>query len=256
MLHWIWSVFIQKTRMLTSGTETLWYELNSIPFRVFLTGWSVARQFALVCSQERKKAFPKYKKLLGRPWQWHLVAVWNDSSPNVGSTSNTQQNLNQSQDSFHLIDIWQSLIYQHNLWISTVKHPGCSFAPLTLLLICFSPSSPQVDVSMAASLPQKPGMPGIPPQQQQQQQQPLLQSAVPPGQQQMPPQGALREISPVFLCRIGQETVQDIVTRTMEIFQITRATQVSTMTVALNQTWANCGPGGWYIFSAVHKNKV
>lgn len=42
----------------------------------------------------------------------------------------------------------------------------------------------------------------------------------------MPPQGALREISPVFLCRIGQETVQDIVTRTMEIFQITRATQV------------------------------
>lgn len=85
----------------------------------------------------------------------------------------------------------------------------------------------QVDVSMAASLPQKPGMPGIPPQQQQQS---LLQSAVPPGpgQQPMPPQGALREISPVFLCRIGQETVQDIVTRTMEIFQITRATQVST----------------------------
>uniref|UniRef100_A0A8C1SJE3 Mediator of RNA polymerase II transcription subunit 30 n=1 Tax=Cyprinus carpio TaxID=7962 RepID=A0A8C1SJE3_CYPCA len=42
----------------------------------------------------------------------------------------------------------------------------------------------------------------------------------------MPPQGALREISPVYLCRIGQETVQDIVTRTMEIFQITRATQL------------------------------
>lgn len=79
---------------------------------------------------------------------------------------------------------------------------------------------------MAASLPQKPGMQGIPPQQQQQQ--PLLPSAGPPGpgQQPMPPQGALREISPVFLCRIGQETVQDIVTRTMEIFQITRATQV------------------------------
>ncbi|XP_061839131.1 mediator of RNA polymerase II transcription subunit 30 [Nerophis lumbriciformis] len=80
---------------------------------------------------------------------------------------------------------------------------------------------------MAASLPQKPGMAGMPPQQQQQQQ-----SHMPPtgasvaGQQPMAPQGALREISPVFLCRIGQETVQDIVTRTMEIFQITRATQL------------------------------
>ncbi|XP_076865211.1 mediator of RNA polymerase II transcription subunit 30 isoform X2 [Brachyhypopomus gauderio] len=48
-----------------------------------------------------------------------------------------------------------------------------------------------------------------------------------PGLPSIPPnQGALREISPVFLCRIGQETVQDIVTRTMEIFQITRATQL------------------------------
>ncbi|XP_044026533.1 mediator of RNA polymerase II transcription subunit 30-like isoform X2 [Siniperca chuatsi] len=73
---------------------------------------------------------------------------------------------------------------------------------------------------MAASLPQKPGMPP--------QQQPHLppSAASAPGQQAMPPQGALREISPVFLCRIGQETVQDIVTRTMEIFQITRATQL------------------------------
>lgn len=51
--------------------------------------------------------------------------------------------------------------------------------------------------------------------------------AAPLPQQQQPPPGPLREISPVFLCRIGQETVQDIVTRTMEIFQITRATQVS-----------------------------
>uniref|UniRef100_A0A3B3BJM3 Mediator of RNA polymerase II transcription subunit 30 n=1 Tax=Oryzias melastigma TaxID=30732 RepID=A0A3B3BJM3_ORYME len=66
---------------------------------------------------------------------------------------------------------------------------------------------------MAASLPQKPGIAGMPPG-----------ASVAPGQQ--PPQGALREISPVFLCRIGQETVQDIVTRTMEIFQITRATQL------------------------------
>ncbi|XP_034400459.1 mediator of RNA polymerase II transcription subunit 30 isoform X1 [Cyclopterus lumpus] len=83
---------------------------------------------------------------------------------------------------------------------------------------------------MAASLPQKAGMAGMPPQQQQQQQQ--QQSHLPPsaasaaGQQPMPPQGALREISPVFLCRIGQETVQDIVTRTMEIFQITRSAQL------------------------------
>uniref|UniRef100_A0A3Q4HJ90 Mediator of RNA polymerase II transcription subunit 30 n=1 Tax=Neolamprologus brichardi TaxID=32507 RepID=A0A3Q4HJ90_NEOBR len=81
---------------------------------------------------------------------------------------------------------------------------------------------------MAASLPQKPGMAGMPSQQQQQQQPPHLPPGAAPGagQQPMPPQGALREISPVFLCRIGQETVQDIVTRTMEIFQITRATQL------------------------------
>eukprot|EP00066_Takifugu_rubripes_P029282 XP_011618548.1 PREDICTED: mediator of RNA polymerase II transcription subunit 30-like isoform X2 [Takifugu rubripes] len=76
---------------------------------------------------------------------------------------------------------------------------------------------------MAASLPQKPGMGGMPPQQQPH----LPPGAAPgPGQQPMPPQGALREISPEFLCRIGQETVQDIVTRTMEIFQIARATQL------------------------------
>ena len=82
---------------------------------------------------------------------------------------------------------------------------------------------PQVSVAMAASLPQKPGMAGMPPQQP-----PHLPpgAASAQGQQPLPPQGALREISPVFLCRIGQETVQDIVTRTMEIFQITRATQV------------------------------
>lgn len=75
---------------------------------------------------------------------------------------------------------------------------------------------------MAASLPPKPGMPGMQPQPQQH----LPLGAAPaPGQQQQQP-GAMREISPVFLCRIGQETVQDIVTRTMEIFQITRATQL------------------------------
>lgn len=83
---------------------------------------------------------------------------------------------------------------------------------------------------MAASLPQKQGMAGMPPQQQ-----PHLppNTASAQGQQPMPPQGALREISPVFLCRIGQETVQDIVTRTMEIFQITRATQVMDIAMCL-----------------------
>ncbi|KAJ8385010.1 hypothetical protein AAFF_G00196760 [Aldrovandia affinis] len=77
-------------------------------------------------------------------------------------------------------------------------------------------------VAMATPLPPKgPGLTSMPTQQQ---------AHGPPGsgpaQPPMPPQGALREISPVFLCRIGQETVQDIVTRTMEIFQITRATQL------------------------------
>ncbi|XP_061597067.1 mediator of RNA polymerase II transcription subunit 30-like isoform X1 [Cololabis saira] len=62
---------------------------------------------------------------------------------------------------------------------------------------------------MAAPLPPKPGL-----------------AAAAPAPVAVPPQGALREISPVFLCRIGQETVQDIVTRTMEIFQIARATQL------------------------------
>ncbi|XP_047663722.1 mediator of RNA polymerase II transcription subunit 30-like isoform X5 [Tachysurus fulvidraco] len=85
-----------------------------------------------------------------------------------------------------------------------------------------------------SSLPQKApggGLGGVPLQQQQQQQQNLLMGASSgasvPGQAAMPPNSAaLREISPVFLCRIGQDTVQDIVTRTMEIFQITRATQL------------------------------
>ncbi|XP_030645327.1 mediator of RNA polymerase II transcription subunit 30 [Chanos chanos] len=75
---------------------------------------------------------------------------------------------------------------------------------------------------MSAPLPQKgsgQGMAGMPSQQQTH----LPPGSVPP-QSQMPPQGALREFSPVYLCRIGQETVQDIVQRTMEIFQITRAT--------------------------------
>lgn len=78
---------------------------------------------------------------------------------------------------------------------------------------------------MAASLPQKQVMAGMLSQQQPH----LTPGGTPaPGQQPMPPQGALREISPVFLCRIGQETVQDIVMRTMEVFQLARGTQVLT----------------------------
>ncbi|KAF4074089.1 hypothetical protein AMELA_G00250650 [Ameiurus melas] len=79
-----------------------------------------------------------------------------------------------------------------------------------------------------SSLPQKApggGLGGVPLQQQTQSLHTLACSGVPVlGQASNP--AALREISPVFLCRIGQDTVQDIVTRTMEIFQITRATQL------------------------------
>ncbi|KAL4629419.1 Thyroid hormone receptor-associated protein 6-like [Arapaima gigas] len=77
----------------------------------------------------------------------------------------------------------------------------------------------RLQVLMSAPMPPKgPGFPNLPPQQPQVHGPPMAG----PGQPAMP----LREISPVFLCRIGQETVQDIITRTMEIFQITRATQL------------------------------
>lgn len=39
-------------------------------------------------------------------------------------------------------------------------------------------------------------------------------------------QQATREVNTASLCRIGQETVQDIVYRTMEIFQLLRNMQV------------------------------
>lgn len=42
-----------------------------------------------------------------------------------------------------------------------------------------------------------------------------------------PPSSAPREVNTASLCRIGQETVQDIVFRTMEIFQLLRNMQVS-----------------------------
>ncbi|XP_072266812.1 mediator of RNA polymerase II transcription subunit 30 [Pyxicephalus adspersus] len=41
-----------------------------------------------------------------------------------------------------------------------------------------------------------------------------------------PPAAASREVNTASLCRIGQETVQDIVFRTMEIFQLLRNMQL------------------------------
>lgn len=53
---------------------------------------------------------------------------------------------------------------------------------------------------------------------------------VPPFGGQPPPQQqqaqAARDVNTASLCRIGQETVQDIVLRTMEIFQLLRNMQV------------------------------
>lgn len=56
-------------------------------------------------------------------------------------------------------------------------------------------------------------------------------SAAFPGQ----PSQAAREVNTASLCRIGQETVQDIVFRTMEIFQLLRNMQVKT----LIEEWEN-----------------
>lgn len=67
-----------------------------------------------------------------------------------------------------------------------------------------------------------------PPQQQMQQQQQVQQqtvattSATPPAPQPVPS----KEINTVSLCRIGQETVQDIVSRTQEVFQNLKAIHV------------------------------
>ncbi|XP_058853666.1 mediator of RNA polymerase II transcription subunit 30-like [Acipenser ruthenus] len=65
-----------------------------------------------------------------------------------------------------------------------------------------------------------PRLPGLPPQSQA-----SLPPQSNPGSSQ-PPQGVLREIPPAILCKIGQETVQDIVSRSMEIFHLMRATQL------------------------------
>ncbi|XP_042194293.1 mediator of RNA polymerase II transcription subunit 30-like isoform X1 [Callorhinchus milii] len=58
----------------------------------------------------------------------------------------------------------------------------------------------------------------------------LLSQPPPPGHPLQPlpppPQGAMREITCVTLCNVGQETVQDIVSRTMDVFHMLRATQL------------------------------
>ncbi|XP_035537523.1 mediator of RNA polymerase II transcription subunit 30 [Morone saxatilis] len=48
----------------------------------------------------------------------------------------------------------------------------------------------------------------------------------PPQQQQQQQAQAARDVNTASLCRIGQETVQDIVLRTMEIFQLLRNMQL------------------------------
>ncbi|KAG7225434.1 hypothetical protein INR49_027428, partial [Caranx melampygus] len=48
----------------------------------------------------------------------------------------------------------------------------------------------------------------------------------PPPQQQQQQAQAARDVNTASLCRIGQETVQDIVLRTMEIFQLLRNMQL------------------------------
>ncbi|XP_039383253.1 mediator of RNA polymerase II transcription subunit 30 isoform X1 [Mauremys reevesii] len=55
---------------------------------------------------------------------------------------------------------------------------------------------------------------------------PLAGAGMPPGAFSGPQAQAAREVNTASLCRIGQETVQDIVFRTMEIFQLLRNMQL------------------------------
>ena len=55
---------------------------------------------------------------------------------------------------------------------------------------------------------------------------PLAGAGMPPGAFSGTQVQAAREVNTASLCRIGQETVQDIVFRTMEIFQLLRNMQV------------------------------
>lgn len=55
---------------------------------------------------------------------------------------------------------------------------------------------------------------------------PLAGAGMPPGAFSGTQAQGAREVNTASLCRIGQETVQDIVFRTMEIFQLLRNMQV------------------------------
>ncbi|NXJ27290.1 MED30 polymerase, partial [Peucedramus taeniatus] len=55
---------------------------------------------------------------------------------------------------------------------------------------------------------------------------PLAGAGMPPGAFSGTQAQAAREVNTASLCRIGQETVQDIVFRTMEIFQLLRNMQL------------------------------
>lgn len=67
---------------------------------------------------------------------------------------------------------------------------------------------------------------------------PLAPSGMAPGPFAGPQaQQAAREVNTASLCRIGQETVQDIVYRTMEIFQLLRNMQVRRADAALERAW-------------------
>lgn len=59
---------------------------------------------------------------------------------------------------------------------------------------------------------------------------------------------AARDVNTASLCRIGQETVQDIVLRTMEIFQLLRNMQVSVSCDFLYWGGVHAEPSSWFAF--------
>jgi len=63
---------------------------------------------------------------------------------------------------------------------------------------------------------------------------PLAGAGMPPGAFSGTQAQAAREVNTASLCRIGQETVQDIVFRTMEIFQLLRNMQVRKLLFLFN----------------------
>lgn len=58
-------------------------------------------------------------------------------------------------------------------------------------------------------------------------------------------QQAAREVNTATLCRIGQETVQDIVYRTMEIFQLLRNMQVGAWGDRAGESRPTRATSGW-----------